>query len=94
MAFTLIIGFQVRETQFKTTLREKKKICWKNIQSFHIVEIKMSGKIMSPEPFALLGIFVVSFYTNEYNLGVVKTLEILRTHNLERKDTLPSILVK
>lgn len=50
----------------------------------------MSRKIIPPKPLSLVAILVLSFYANEYNLGVAKTLEVLR-----RKDTLPQpILVK
>lgn len=71
--------------------REKKRICWKDTQSLYVIEMEMSGKIsiISPVPWSLVGISVLSFCTDEQNLEVVKTLEPLRIKsNFERKDTL------
>lgn len=53
--------------------------------------MEMSGKIsiISPMSWSLVGMSVLSFCTNEQNLGVVKTSEPLRRKsNFERKDTL------
>lgn len=81
----------MRETQLRSTLREKKRICWKDTQLLYVIEMEMSGKIsiIPPMPWSLVGISVLSFCTNEQNLGVVKTLKTLRRKsNFKRKDTL------
>lgn len=55
--------------------------------------MKTSGKIISPNSLYLFGIFfVLSFYANEQNLGLSKTLETLRRKsNLEEKILDPNL---
>lgn len=85
--------FQVRETQLKSTLREKKRIFWKDTQLLYVIEMEMSGNIsiIPPMSWSLDGISVLSFCTNEQNVGLVKTLKTLkRKSNFKRKNTLSS----
>lgn len=83
----------MRETQLKSTLREKKRICWKDTQSLYVIEMEMSGKIsiIPPMSWSLDSISVLHVCTNVQNLRMVKTLKALRRKSsFKRKDTLSS----